>query len=85
MSIDDDYFDIDDAISDGTFPEEWAKPVSRILAALTEEEKRCMVMHDKVKALDAENTGLRYAIADAKKETRMATKARDRLRKQLKA
>lgn len=85
MSIDDDYFDIEYGIREGEFPDKWVKPLERILAALTEEERTNMALRDKATRIEGMVDGLIMEVAAARQDVKYAKKSRDRLRAKIKS
>lgn len=80
MSIDDDYFDLEDAIEKGELGD-YGPMVSRILEALTDQEKLTMALQDKLKVVDSHMNGELYDKAELEHQIKSLKNQIKRLKK----
>ena len=81
MSIDDDYFDLEDAIKAGEVPEDLVKPMERILEALSDQEKLTMALQDRNAELERQSNDELWDKAEATHEIKRLKAVVKRLKK----
>lgn len=82
MSIDDDYFDLEDAIKRGELGDDCGPAITRILAALSDQEKLTMALQEKVRLIEDHTNGELWDKADLLHQVKTLTRRLKRLEKE---